>query len=462
MGIAFGVSGAFPIVYGPVEVCRINGANSLIILVFLHYSSARPCPTSSADCFLQPRAPSSLHFTFFKRRINSFIKTFYTSQIVIMKNIALTFAAAFIAGAAAEIHSVVVGGLEGGNPKLVFEPNFVNAVVGDVVRFEFHQKNHSVVQTSFGEVCHPLLDTSYKPVFETQFFPVANDDTTFPTFDYTVQDASKPLWFYCSQKAHCGKGMVFSINCPSGDAPNSLDNFVKSALEFGAQEAAASSWAATATSDVYGTKTYAPVYHPTVTDIVTLGDKVWTTTYESYYNSPNPTPASVEGTVHEVIVGGDNGLTYNPPSIAANVRDTIVFKFVSKNHTATQSSFGNPCLPLSQTSLTGQSGFDSGFLPGSADNSPTYSITVNDTAPIWVYCQQKGHCGNGMVFAVNADESSDRNFAAFQQLAKTLNGTSASNPTSGSYGAAAASISSIGAAATVGLMVLGSMMTFIL
>lgn len=144
MGIAFGVSGAFPIVYGPVEVCRINGANSLIILVFLHYSSARPCPTvsaakllirtlvdqilrspqqSSADCFLQPRAPSSLHFTFFKRRINSFIKTFYTSQIVIMKNIALTFAAAFIAGAAAEIHSVVVGGLEGGNPKLVFEPN---------------------------------------------------------------------------------------------------------------------------------------------------------------------------------------------------------------------------------------------------------------------------------------------------------------------------------------------------
>jgi hypothetical protein len=47
-----------------------------------------------------------------------------------------------------------------------------------------------------------------------------------------------------------------------------------------------------------------------------------------------------------------------------------------------------------------------------------------------------------MVFAVNSDESSARNFTAFQNVAEQLNGTSsgAAAPSTSSYGAAAPSM----------------------
>ena len=59
----------------------------------------------------------------------------------------------------------------------------------------------------------------------------------------------------------------------------------------------------------------------------------------------------------------------------------------------------------------------------------------------FLQCRQKtpsSHCGAGMVFAVNSDESSPRNFSAFQQLAEQLNGTatgSSSTPVTSTGGA---------------------------
>jgi plastocyanin len=363
--------------------------------------------------------------------------------------------------ASAATYNVKVGGLNAdGTPQLLFDPPFVNALVGDQVVFQFQQKNHSVVQTSFDHVCNPLLNDQQAPVFQTQFHPVSNDETNFPTETYTVQDASKPLWFYCSQKTHCGKGMIFSINCPT-EGENTLDAFRQRALAIGAQEAAMSSsaaaWSATATPDVYGTHTYAPVWHPTVTETVTLGSDVWTTTYESYENSPDPTPVSPEGAVHTVVVGGNGGLTYDPPSIQADVRDTVKFIFKTKNHTITQSSFGNPCRKLEFTSTTGEIGFDSGFVPGKDDESAFFEIKVNDTKPVWAYCRQTGHCGQGMVFAINADESSERNFANFQNLAKELNGTGSGNTPSqtGNVSGNAAFVSSTVVGGVAGLVLIG-------
>jgi hypothetical protein len=100
--------------------------------------------------------------------------------------------------------------------------------------------------------------------------------------------------------------MVFAINCPT-TGTNTLSAFQQAALAFGAEQAAESSaaaaWSATATPDVYGGMTYAPVYAPTVTQAVTLGSDVWTTTYQSYENSPDPTPVAEAGAVHTVIVG---------------------------------------------------------------------------------------------------------------------------------------------------------------
>jgi hypothetical protein len=118
-------------------------------------------------------------------------------------------------------------------------------------------------------------------------------------------------------------------------------------------------------------------------------------------------------------------LTFSPSNIAANVGDLIVFEFRQKNHTATASSFDQPCRPLSATSTTGETGWDSGFMPvpEGATGFPTYSVLVNDTKPIWAYCRQGNHCGQGMVFAANAVETGPKNFAAYQALAKQINGT---------------------------------------
>ncbi|KAI0030921.1 hypothetical protein K488DRAFT_16753, partial [Vararia minispora EC-137] len=84
--------------------------------------------------------------------------------------------------------------------------------------------------------------------------------------------------------------------------------------------------------------------------------------------------------------------------------DVVVFKFNPLNHTVTQSSLAQPCLPL-------KGGFDSGFnfpvaVGTPRDERPSFNITVQDANPIWVYCRQgeftpRSHCGKGMVFAVN-------------------------------------------------------------
>lgn len=60
------------------------------------------------------------------------------------------------------------------------------------------------------------------------------------------------------------------------------------------------------------------------------------------------------GASHTVKVGGPGGLTYQPDQLAVPVGDTIVFEFLSNNHSVTQSSFAKPCEPL-------KGGMDSGF-----------------------------------------------------------------------------------------------------
>lgn len=69
-------------------------------------------------------------------------------------------------------------------------------------------------------------------------------------------------------------------------------------------------------------------------------------------------------------------------------------------------------------------------VSANATEFPTFSIVVNDTTPIWGYCRQTGHCGQGMVFAINAVDSSAKNFTAFQSQAIQINGTSTAATTS--------------------------------
>jgi len=126
-----------------------------------------------------------------------------------------------------------------------------------------------------------------------------------------------------------------------------------------------------------------------------------------------------------IVVGkGENGtpaFVYTPNQVKAKVGDRINFEFHVKNHTATQSSFAEPCTRQRNT-VTKELGVDSGFMPvpPNATAIPVWSIEVKqDKAPIWLFCNQGNHCNSGMVFAINAPEQGDKTFAAFLEKAKT-------------------------------------------
>ncbi|KAH7327776.1 extracellular serine-rich protein [Stachybotrys elegans] len=103
-------------------------------------------------------------------------------------------------------HSVVAG--LGG---LRFDPDNVVAQVGDVVEWHFLPRNHSVVQSSFAEPCQPLADGSSIFSGFNFFTPEGQADDVF---QIVVEDASRPIWYYCSQTVgnHCQSGMVGVIN----------------------------------------------------------------------------------------------------------------------------------------------------------------------------------------------------------------------------------------------------------
>lgn len=101
-----------------------------------------------------------------------------------------------------------------------------------------------------------------------------------------------------------------------------------------------------------------------------------TTTSGSTTSTTSTAPvASGTPTNWQVTVGANGTLAYNPPTIQANVGDTVTFTFEAKNHTVSQSSFAQPCTPLAN-------GFNSGFMPIQAGSTtfPSFTITVNDVS----------------------------------------------------------------------------------
>jgi plastocyanin len=109
---------------------------------------------------------------------------------------------AVIPGAAAT-HSVVVGGPQG----LAFSPQEIKAAVGDVVVFEFLSQNHTVTQSTFDGPCDAL------PGGMDSGFMANPNNTVAPAPQVAMQVMTgEPLWMYCRQGNHCGRGMTFSIN----------------------------------------------------------------------------------------------------------------------------------------------------------------------------------------------------------------------------------------------------------
>ncbi|KAI0302343.1 hypothetical protein B0F90DRAFT_1667553 [Multifurca ochricompacta] len=132
-----------------------------------------------------------------------------------------------------------------------------------------------------------------------------------------------------------------------------------------------------------------------------------------------------------VITVGGNTTTFVPQSVAAALGDIVTFNFVSGNHTATESTFSNPCIPAHETDIT-INGFDSGFretrsnTSGSILTVPILIQNVNHT--FWFF--DYNSCGEGGVGVINDNESSTETLAGFVRNAIRLNGTSSSDNTS--------------------------------
>ncbi|KAI1163702.1 hypothetical protein F5B18DRAFT_651455 [Nemania serpens] len=125
----------------------------------------------------------------------------------------------------------------------------------------------------------------------------------------------------------------------------------------------------------------------------------------------------------EVTVGKDSKLQFDPPSIKAEIGDTITYKFFAKNHAVAQSTFADPC-------HLEAGGIFSGFTPNVSPDvaAPTdFTVTINDTKPLWFYCPQTNgnHCQSGMVHAINAPDTGNT-FDAYK--AKALQAATPSTP----------------------------------
>lgn len=109
----------------------------------------------------------------------------------------------------------------------------------------------------------------------------------------------------------------------------------------------------------------------------------------------------VSATIYDIQVGNDlsgiQSLRYTPNVTTAAPGDYVVFHFYPGHHNVVQGSFNDPCQPM-----TGDGGFYSGFIDSeSGEAAEIFTIKINDTEPIWIYCSQGEHCEHGMVAAIN-------------------------------------------------------------
>lgn len=100
---------------------------------------------------------------------------------------------------------------------------------------------------------------------------------------------------------------------------------------------------------------------------------------------------------HIVAVSDKTGaLTFNPNNTKAAAGDTVTFHFWPQSHSVAQGTFAKPCEPKAN-------GFWSGYVPVASGMGTTqFTVTVNDTKPIWFYCTRGTHCIKGMAGAINA------------------------------------------------------------
>ncbi|KAF2004199.1 Cupredoxin, partial [Amniculicola lignicola CBS 123094] len=146
--------------------------------------------------------------------------------------------------------------------------------------------------------------------------------------------------------------------------------------------------------------------------------------------APGPTGTGTASPHVQTVSVGKDGLVFTPDTIHAKVGEEITFQFFPKNHSVVQADFNNPCNPS-------ENGIFSGFFPTPAPgpSNKTFTITVKDDKPIWLYCsalKPKPHCAAGMVAVINPPKTGPKTLDAFRAAAKqTTNSTSPATPNGG-------------------------------
>lgn len=97
--------------------------------------------------------------------------------------------------------------------------------------------------------------------------------------------------------------------------------------------------------------------------------------------------ASAHAATYNVTVGP--GLSYSPSSVTASEGDVVAFTFGS-GHDVVSGSFDSPCQP------------NGNIYSGEPNDGDVFSVTINSTDPIWVYCSVPHHCQSGMAMVINA------------------------------------------------------------
>ena len=130
-----------------------------------------------------------------------------------------------------------------------------------------------------------------------------------------------------------------------------------------------------------------------------------TSALAQYGTSPSSTSSASATVATSSVISvsvGASGLVFTPDTATAAMGDNIQFH-ITPGHSVTQSTFSDPCHPIAGVGV--YSGFPTGSTP--------FTITVNNTDPIWLYCSQTagGHCQAGMAMVINAPYV-HRNFAS--------------------------------------------------
>lgn len=106
--------------------------------------------------------------------------------------------------------------------RLLFNPAYVTAAVGDTVRFLFRAGNHTLTQSTLNNPCSPANG------FDTSFHQLNPSNSSNLVVDLFVNN-TEPQWFFCHQAIpapHCHLGMVFALN-----PGNAMDTFLANVAE---------------------------------------------------------------------------------------------------------------------------------------------------------------------------------------------------------------------------------------